>query len=313
MKKNYPLREDWNGKRVVFLLGNERKGGCPYRCTFCNVKNLPGNTPEENKSRFDAQYEAYKEMIGNEPYHALIYNEGNATHREELSRTTLDLILETFNEDDAIKYVSINSREELATAEVLDYLAAKELKYPVHFILGQESFSERMPTVLGKNTNGSLENFVSKLRAYNQKTPQNNKDYVFGLDVNLVFLPELYLEESEPREGNEDKIREGIKKDLRQLLQQVNPEVPIEINIHCYHKVSELPHENADYKTLLQIVPELQEMVEQHNRTKKGYETHIFLGQFYTERTPLGYVNDQAVRLNELTANFNKTGKLGGK
>ena len=311
---NFPIKEDVNGARVVFLLGNEREGGCVYRCSFCNVRDLHVSTHKENKANFRKQYDAFKEELGYKNYHALLYNEGNGTNKEELSRETLEYILDTFNEDEKISFLSINSREEQATSDVLDYLADKYLNYPVHFILGQESFSERTPRVLGKNTNGSLERFVEKLRGYNQRDSTNKrKDYTFGLDVNLVFLPELYLDEGESREGNESKIREGIKKDLWQLLQHVNPDVPIEINIHCYSRVDKLSLKSANYGILLQIVPELQGMVEEHNITKQGYETHIFLGYNCDEQTEDGKVNPEAVYLNQSTAIFNKTGKLGGK
>ncbi len=310
----FPIREDANGARTVFLLGNERDGGCIYVCKGCNVRDFPGNTPEENKDRFLSQFEVIKEELAEGRYHALIYNEGNATHSQEMTPATLDLLLNTFDRDNLVDYVSLNSREELATQDVLDSLAVRNTHYPIHFILGQESFSPRVPEIFGNKSPRSLEKFVTKLAPYNiEHSGSSGKDYVFGLDVNLLFLPEFYLEKGESREGNEAKIIAGMKNDLRRVLDQTGKDVPIEINIHCYSKWGRVPYASADFSTLLGIVPDLQTMVEQDNRAKGGYQTHIFLGQFYAERTPEGYVNDQAVQMNQLTADFNKTGKIGGK
>jgi hypothetical protein len=306
----YPLREDRNGKRAVFLLGNERQEGCPYQCRFCNVKNLSHSTREQNKSAFESQYREYRGLLAGQRYHALIYNSGNATNEIELARDTLDYILTTFNCDDAVEYSSINSRQELATRAVLDHIAIKRLNYPVHLIFGLESFSESMARVLGKDTRGDLERYIEKLRGYNQKTPQNNRrGYVFGLDVALLFLPELYLGEGEGREGNFEKIKGGIAGDLRKLLAFATGEVPIEINLHCFSKVDGLPYESADYASLISMVTELQGIVEEHNLSYGG-TTHIFLGQYYDESQSSDEQKEKMAHLNRLTAAFNKTGRL---
>jgi hypothetical protein len=310
----FPIREDANGARAVFLIGNERDGGCVYVCKGCNVRDFPGNTPEENKDRFLSQFESIKNDLGGRRYHALIYNEGNATHSQEMTPETLDLLLNTFDADKLIDYVSINSREELATKNVLDSLAARNTHYPLHFILGQESFSPRVSEIFGNKSSRSLEKFVTKIAPYNQQhSNTETKGYVFGLDANLLFLPEFYLEAGEKRKGNETKIITGIKNDLRKVLDQTGKGVPIEINIHCYSQWGSVPYASADFSTLLDVVPDLQAMVEQDNQAKGECGTHIFLGQFYAERTPQGYVNERAVRMNELIADFNKTGTLRGK
>jgi hypothetical protein len=171
-----------------------------------------------------------------------------------------------------------------------------------------------MPRVLGKNTKGDLGRFVEKLREYNKTAPTNNRrGYVFGLDVALLFLPELYLDEGENRVGNTGKIVQGIKEDIRELLKHATDLVPIEINLHCFSKVETLRYENVDYVSLLRIVPELQQMVEEQTRTHQSYPTSIFLGQHYNESLFNGQMKEVAAYLNRITELFNKTGKLGGE
>jgi uncharacterized Fe-S cluster-containing MiaB family protein len=95
----YPIREDRNGKRPVILLGNEREDGCPYQCSFCNVKNLTYATSKQNISDFNKQYHELRRKLAGGRYHALIYNSGNATNPEEMSSEVLDHILRTFNKE----------------------------------------------------------------------------------------------------------------------------------------------------------------------------------------------------------------------
>lgn len=301
----FTLRKDQMGYRPVFLLGNEF-GACPLRCRFCNVRTSKRVSSEDNIKAFNEQYTKYLRVIEG-TYHPLIYNRGNVTDPKEFSRKTLNHILDIFNKDPQVKFVSINSRERFATSDVLEYLANKKLNYPIHFILGMESFSENATKILGKNTVGELRRFVGKLKDYNHKHKQakSREKYIFGLDVNLVFLPELYLDEGEKRDENILKIKEGIKNEIKQLLAHAHQEVPIKINIHPFCQIESLPYENADLSTLISVLPELQEMIEQHNKTS-NYQTHLFLG---IEGS--GYANEyQSQRWKAIIDKFNQTGSL---
>lgn len=305
----FSLRKDQNGLRPVFFLGNER-GECHFQCKFCNVRKIRKVTSKENIRAFNEQYAMYSQTV-NESHHPVIYNRGNATNPDEFSRKTLNYVLDSFNNNNQIRFISINSREKFATPHTLEYLANKKLNYPIHFILGIESFSKNTAKMLGKNTIGELQRFVSRLRYYNQKHNQikSRKTYVFGLDANLVFLPELYLDNGETREKNQAKIKEGIKNDLRQLLKNTNPNVPLEINIHPFCRVDLLPYKDAELGTLMKTLPELQKMVKQHNNITGNYQTHLFIGVGGTGYSTKHQKN-QIQKWKPIIDKFNQTGKI---
>jgi len=301
----FSLRKDRNGWRPVFFLGNER-GSCPFNCTFCVVGKSAAVSSEENIRKFDKQYARYLKAI-NGPYHPVVYNKGNVTNPEEFSRTTLDYLLAVFSRDEGVAFVSLNSREKTATSEVLDYLNEKNLPYPIHFIVGIESFSKKTPAVLGKNTVGELDRFVEKLKAYNRTSP--SRKYAFGLDVNLLFLPELYLDDADERERNYAKIKAGIEYDVREVLRRSNPSVPIEINLHPFYRVETLPFQDADLGGFMKILPSLQKEVERHN-ADHGTATRLFVGV-----EGRGYENTQQARQVQrwkpFIDEFNSTTRIG--
>lgn len=307
MPHRFTLRRDQNGLRPVFLLGNEL-GECPLKCKFCNVRKPARVSSADNIKAFNELYTKYSKLI-NGPYHPLVYNRGNVTDPKEFSRKTFDYILNCFSNDERVRFVSINSRERFATRRVLDYLAGKNLNYPIHFIFGVESFSENAAKLLGKNAVGELERFEKKLAEYNQQYAFNTrKSYVFGLDVNLLFLPELYLREGESRNGKYSKIREGIKKDVAHVLHYAHSTVPIEINLHLFSQVETLPFEDAELDSLASVLPELQEIVERHNETS-NYETHLFIGiegEGYSSK----YWENQLQKWKPSIDAFNETGRL---
>jgi hypothetical protein len=290
-----------NGWRPVFLLGNEL-GECPLKCKFCNVRTSKRISSKNNIKLFTELYDKYSNVIDGS-YHPLIYNHGNVTHSKEFSRETLNHILDVFNADNRVKFVSINSREIFATKEVLDYLANKKLNYPLHFILGIESFSKNIIQVLGKNSIGELPRLAQKLRTYNLKhNKKSGKEYIFGIDVNLLFLPELYVEK---REENNEKIRIGIQNEIKQLLEQINPDVPVEINIHPFCQVETLPYEDAPLDVLVSILPELQEMIQEFNKINKSH-VHLFIGvegEGYDSRSDIQ-------RWKDIIDTFNQTGYI---
>lgn len=308
----FPLRVDWNGYRPVYKLGNEG-GNCSFGCKFCGVGRSPRVDSAANISLFDNLHATYlREIAG--LYHPAIFNRGNVTDPKAFSPATLDHILNAFANDGRVTYVSLNSREITATTAVLDRLAGPGLPFPIHFIFGQESFSESASRILGKKNRGEMERFVWKLKRYNQEhLPRDvTKRYIFGLDVNLVFLPELYLEAGESRSGHEAKIAGGLADDLRQLLARADPLVPIEVNIHPYYEVPSLPYQRADLFMLLRMMPELQCIIEQHNARSGGAEAHLFLGVVFV-RNGFGALNrDGRESLLELQAaidSFNRTGR----
>jgi hypothetical protein len=259
------------------MLGNAF-GRCPYDCRFCSVKATEKVTAAEIRSRFHLQWQKYEPILDG-PYHPLIYNEGNVTNPLEFPREQLDYILEFFRGDPRVQYVSLNSREHYATEDFLKRLQEKNYPFPVHFIFGLESFSPKTDRVLGKNVAGELGRFADKLLLFGGQHASHVRRgaYCFGLDVNLLFLPELYLEGGESRRQTE-QVRQGIEQDVAQALTIAERGLPVLINIHPYHRVEALPFENAELGTLIESLPRLQSLVDQHNAQHPQDPVHIFIG-----------------------------------
>lgn len=308
----FPLRVDWNGYRPVYKLGNEG-GNCSFRCKFCGVGRSPRVTSASNIALFDELHFKYMHEISG-LYHAAVFNRGNVTDPKAFSAATLDHVLNVFTNDRRVTYVSLNSRESTATDAVMERLVARNMPFPIHFIFGQESFSESAPRIIGKRNRGEMERFLTKIRRYNQQDGPRDaeKRYLFGLDVNLVFLPELYLGARESRSGHEAKIADGLADDLRQLLDRADPLVPMEVNIHPYYEVPSLPYHKADLLMLMRIMSDLQCMIEQHNARSGGREVHVFVGVVFVPNAIEAVNPDERERFLELQSaidSFNRTGR----
>ena len=304
----FSLRSDQLGFRPVFMLGNTY-GRCSYDCRFCGAKAHESVTPAESARRFRFLWNKYEPLLGG-PYHPVIYNEGNVTNPVEFPRELLDEILEFFRNDPRVRYVSLNSREHDATGTLLQQLRERDYPFPIHFIFGLESSSPSAERILGKNADPELTRFVDKLLVYDKPLHAGGKGCLrcFGLDVNLLFLPELYLEEGEPR-GHADSIRRGMERDLARALSAGERGVPVQINIHPYHRVDALPFENADLSDLFNVLPQLQSIVDRHNEKHGQNPVHIFIGiegKGYTT----DYWREQTHRWGELIEVYNTTGHI---
>jgi len=273
----FSLRKDQCGQRPIYYLGNEL-GDCPHNCTFCDVGHSQKVTAADNIELFFELHKQFMRLIEG-PYHPLIYNQGNITNPLEFSESSLQRILQEFNKDPRIGYVSLNSRSCYITHALLRLLISYDLTFPIHFIFGLESFSDRAKVLFGKNTTGDIHQLIDILRPYNQSTGGKIRgDYRFGLDVNLVFLPEMYLKEGESRAGNEQAIAAGMRWELEQLLSSIDPSVPVEINLHPYYAVEKLPFESIDLSFFMNELPALQALVNKHNQINTDRRTHLFVG-----------------------------------
>lgn len=310
----FPLRIDRNGYRPVYKLGNEG-GNCSFGCKFCGVGKSPRATSAQNVALFDSLHAKYLPEIAGH-YHPAIFNRGNVTDPQAFSPATLDHVLEAFQHDSRVSYISLNSREPTATTEVLDGLTARRLPFPVHFIFGQESFNRSTRRVLGKDNEGEMERFVEKLKHYNRQheSPVSGKRYLFGLDVNLVFLPELYLKAGEQRQGHEAEIAQGLADDLRELLRRADPLVPVEVNIHPFYEVNSLPYKKADVLMLLHILPSLQRILEEDQQQFALHQPHLFVGIVFIppvqESEPSMTRGMQVAEFQATIDEFNRTGRL---
>ena len=305
----FSIRRDQNGLRPVYNLGNEL-GDCPQNCAFCGVGKSPQVTSEENIENFERIYADFRKIIQG-PYHPVVYNQGNCTNPKEFSWKTLNHILKRFHGDPNVVYLSINSRESYATVTVLERLAVLRLSYPVHFVFGIESFSPRTYELLGKNTVAEMERFNAKLRSVNSRyaSAQPLRGYTFGLDVNLVFLPELYLKPGESKTGNEATIQSSWVGEFRCLLATIDPIVPTEINLHPYYSVAAIPYEDADLSLFMQTLPELQRVLEVQVSNSCARPPHIFVGVEGTGYESSNY-RRMLGRWGPTITEFNHTGKI---
>lgn len=300
----FPIRKDCNGLRPVFFLGNEG-GNCRYNCSFCDIGKSILVTSEYNIELFNSLYLRYKEnVIG--PNHPLIYNRGNITDPIAFSRNTMNHILNIFNSNDCIQFLSINSREKEVTIEFLNYIVTKHLKFPLHFVLGIESFTDNLKKVIGKSTTGELDRLIERLKDFNILN-QDHLDYQFGIDVGLLFLPELYFGGKLNRKEADTEIKIGFLTDIKKILDLSDDITPIEINVHPYYMVEQLPFENADIYQLISYLPDIEQLLSFYNKGKK-FNTHIFIG-FRPSYSLDDLTNKKIDEWSKIIESFNARGK----
>ena len=273
INRDFPLRKDRYGYRYVFFLGNEG-GNCKYQCRFCEIGKSNAVDSTYNIMLFDYLYNDFKLKLRNETTHPLLYNRGNITDEKSCSRKTLTHILNKFKSDTNIHHLSINSREKEADANFMDYIMNFKLSFPIHFILGQESFSSKTTEIIGKNTVAEFDSLVKKISLYNYIS--DSKTYIFGIDVNLLFLPELYIGNAK-RKGNEVDIFAGLHKDIDYAINTSTDSFPLTININPYYKVNTLPYENADIEHFISLLPPISEHIYEINKNRR-FEVSVFVG-----------------------------------
>jgi hypothetical protein len=252
--KDFGFKEkiDTDGIRDIITIGNERKGGCPFSCVGCGVHDDVFLTSEKlNRTYIQTAIDALKnKLIQNKEkvkmygYHLCIYNQGNITNKEELSRENLAFLLKGLsNLNSPPNYISLNSRGVFINQELLNQINSLYLPFRTHFIIGVESLSNRNEAIYGKkNMVQEVENIFLILKDNNQKVGQKQP---FGIDASFVFLPEFYLEENESR-MDKNKIEQGFVTDISSFINRYSGEgVPIKINLHPYYKIPSLPYEDS--------------------------------------------------------------------
>ena len=300
INRDFPIRKDQYGYRYVFFLGNEG-GNCKYQCRFCEIGKSNAVDSAYNIMLFDHLYNDYKMNLQGHITHPLLYNRGNISDEKAFSLKTLTYILNKFNSDKNIHHISLNSREKEIDTTFINYLLEANLSFPIHFILGQESFSSKIVNIIGKNTIGEFEKLVEKISPYNKEyyIPRFKK-YNFGVDINLLFLPELYIGNVN-RWKYKDEVSIGLMKDINYALNYSTDSFPLVININPYYKVSTLPYENADIELLISLLPSISELVHGINK-KRTYKISIFIGY-----RPIKAYNDlysQKIAENEQAINL---------
>lgn len=304
---SFPIRKDLYGLRYVFFLGNEG-GYCKYKCTFCEIGKSNAVSPEYNINLFDNLFEDYLEKIADKKNHPLIYNRGNITDESAFSRKTLTHLLTKFNYNSSITHLSLNSREKEVSNGFIEFVLKMNLSFPIHFILGQESFSNRTSQIIGKNTSGEYLRLNNKISQFNSESYlSGNKNYNFGIDINLLFLPELYIGETDRKEHKKE-IYEGLIDDIEKALNNSTKEIPLTINIHPYYKVKTLPYENADIEQLIDLLPRIKTLVSTHNNGRE-HKTFVFIG-FRGVKTGHKITDLQIDNWNKIFNSFNEKNDL---
>jgi len=149
---------------------------------------------------------------------------------------------------------------------------------------------------------------VSKLIPFNEKKYlQKNKNYNYGIDCNLLFLPELYIGK-ENRNQHSKEIAVGFIEDINNTLKYSSPQVPLTININPFYKVKSLPFKNADINQLLDLLPLIMELVNKHNKERK-HKITVFIG-FRGIKTGNKQIDLKIDRWNNIFNLFNENNKL---
>lgn len=300
LNTSFPIRKDRYGYRYVFFLGNEG-GDCKYQCTFCEIGKSNAVTSEYNIKLFDSLFNDYMTKVSSLANHPLIYNRGNVTDERAFSRKTLAYILTRFNGNANITHLSLNSREKEVNQTFFDFILKLNLSYPVHFILGQESFSPKTYQIIGKNSTNEFQRLVNKI------IPFNDRKYQFGIDCNLLFLPELYIGNSE-RNTHKKEIEKGFIEDVKKVLEYSSNQVPFTINLHPYYKVMSLPYENAVIDQFIDLLPHVLDLVAAHNQARK-YKTSVFVG-FRGIKTGNRFIDAKIDKWNSFFDLFNERNEV---
>ncbi|OGY86326.1 MAG: hypothetical protein A2233_02750 [Candidatus Kerfeldbacteria bacterium RIFOXYA2_FULL_38_24] len=273
LQENFEERRfDADGVREVVVIGNERVGGCPFKCPGCGVHEEAAKVDasanaqkivkqiEGLQCRIQANSTVYEES----GYHICIYNFGNVTNTEELSVSNLELLLQKLNElVPSPKYVSLNSRGRFINEQVLARLKGLGLKYTIHFILGVESLGEKGSKIYGKpQIQSEVANMFATINKFNE---ENNSR--FGVDAGFVFLPEFYTADRADKEA----IANGFLSDVGGFIEKnVGQKTPVRINIHPFYEMPEkMPYASTApyFDILMKAMMKLENIVKLKNES----------------------------------------------
>ncbi len=276
-------RMDADGIRDVLVIGNERRGGCPFKCQGCGVQGEAVQVDTgANAQIISEQIDEMRRKLESNPteyqehgYHLCIYNNGNVTNPKELSAENLTLLLYRINElVPPPKYVSLNSRGPFINEKGLQDLQNLGLKYDIHFILGVETFTEKGMEIYGKRGIGEeTERMFTTINEFNKANGTR-----FGMDVGFVFLPEFYADDREDKPA----IEQGFLDDVEGFTEKyVGRETPIMINVHPFYPMPNLPWKSTAscFDTLMEAVIKFESEVQARNASLPEYlRASVFIG-----------------------------------
>lgn len=251
-ESSFSTRKDNDWYREVITIWNERKWWCSFDCKECWVRdNFTSVTSDFNKSDINENIKTLEKKVllneisyQEEWWHICIYNNWNVTNSKEMSSDNLWSLLKEIDKiNPKPEYVSLNSRGWFIKDGLLEDIKEMNLWYDIQFILWIETINWRGEIFWEskKNMRNELLRSIKKVTNFN-----NCNETDFWLDINLLFLPEFYLNEWEDRESNKEKIINGFLLDLKELINMWTNNFHLKINLHPYYSTKEWNYKNAD-------------------------------------------------------------------
>ncbi len=91
-------------------------------------------------------------------------------------------------------------------------------------------------------------------------------------------MPDLYLPETQTRDGHKLRILRSIESVLALVLRECPREAPIQVNLHPYHRVKTLPFDDLDLDVVFAALPRVHSRLDEYNRRNSGSPVHLFVG-----------------------------------
>ena len=283
LQKKFETRLDADGIRDVLVIGNERPGGCPFKCQGCGVEGEAVKVDTNaNAQIISQQIDGMRLQLESDPaaysehgYHLCIYNNGNVTNPAELSTDNLTSLLQKIDGlTPRPKYVSLNSRGPFVNEKGLEDLQNLGLQYDIHFILGVETFTEKGKAIYGKPAiDREIQNMFTVVNTFNEAHQTK-----FGIDAGFVFLPEFYTDDREDTAA----IEQGFLNDVTGFVEKyVGHETPIVINIHPFYPMPDLPYESTaqSFDILMEAMVKLEAVIQSRNANLPEHlHASLFIG-----------------------------------
>lgn len=283
LQERFETRRDADGIRDVLVIGNERPGGCPFKCQGCGVEGEAVKVDSRaNAGMISQQVDDMKRRLEKDPvaysehgYHFCIYNNGNVTNPAELSTDNLTSLLQQIDGLTPLpKYVSLNSRGPFVNEKGLKDLQDLGLQYDIHFILGVETFTEKGKAIYGKPAiDREMQKMFTVVNAFNEAHQTK-----FGIDAGFVFLPEFYADDR----ADSTAIAQGFLDDVGGFIEQyVGRETPIVINIHPFYPMPKLPYESTaqSFDILMEAMVKLEAVIQSRNANLPEHlRASLFIG-----------------------------------
>lgn len=260
---------DVYGMRLALVFGNESlEGECPFyksQCYHCDIGKGEGKqfTHAMNKERLYF-FRTYYRAVLPKVVHIVIYNSGSAFNRKEMSKKTLDEILNFIRTLNNCRIVSFDSREIFVTEnKIQQILHGLRNDQHMRLILGIEAHSQAIR--IGKLNKkmahtGILKSFETIAKFHGQ----------VGIDINVILQP--------PELSGQDALKEAIATVRYGMRLGREYGIPVDFNLHPYYRsskgVEKYPnHYGPDLKDVIDIATFLKKMLAQEK-----IAANIFIG-----------------------------------